>query len=56
MSSTEVAGGAECSIHHKVHCLRMKMLNWWEENQTCKNKEAPTLMKPVLGGSNSAEV
>ncbi|XP_021045471.1 sialic acid-binding Ig-like lectin 10 [Mus pahari] len=36
--------------------LAMKMLNWWEEKQTCKNKEAPTLVKPVLGGANAAEV
>ncbi|NP_083013.2 uncharacterized protein LOC74054 precursor [Mus musculus] len=36
--------------------LVMKMLNWWEENQTCKNKEAPTPVKPVLGGANAAEV
>ncbi|XP_040592046.1 sialic acid-binding Ig-like lectin 11 isoform X2 [Mesocricetus auratus] len=36
--------------------LAMKILNWWEENQTCKNKEAPTLKKPVLGGAKMAEV
>ncbi|XP_034347014.1 sialic acid-binding Ig-like lectin 11 [Arvicanthis niloticus] len=36
--------------------LVMKILNWWAENQTCKNKEAPVLKKPVLGGANPAEV
>ncbi|XP_052034988.1 sialic acid-binding Ig-like lectin 10 [Apodemus sylvaticus] len=36
--------------------LVMKMLSWWEENKTCKNKEAPTLKKPVLGGANLPEV
>ncbi|CAO2614602.1 SIGLEC family-like protein 1 [Lemmus lemmus] len=35
--------------------LVMKMLNWWEENQTCKNKEAPTL-KPVSEGAKTTEV
>ncbi|EDM07551.1 rCG53723 [Rattus norvegicus] len=36
--------------------LGMKILNWWEENQTCKNEEAPTLKKPVWGGAKPAEV
>ncbi|XP_041909977.1 sialic acid-binding Ig-like lectin 12 [Arvicola amphibius] len=35
--------------------LVMKMLNWWEENQTCKNKEALTL-KPVSEGATTTEV
>ncbi|XP_051030172.1 sialic acid-binding Ig-like lectin 5 [Phodopus roborovskii] len=33
--------------------LAMKMLNWWEENQTFKNKEAPALKKPVSGGAKT---
>ncbi|XP_028641582.1 sialic acid-binding Ig-like lectin 11 [Grammomys surdaster] len=36
--------------------LVMKILNWWAENQTFKNKEAPVLKKPVLGGAIPAEV
>ncbi|XP_013209080.1 sialic acid-binding Ig-like lectin 10 [Microtus ochrogaster] len=35
--------------------LVMKMLNWWEENQTCKNKEALTL-KPVSEGAKTTQV
>ncbi|XP_055472211.1 sialic acid-binding Ig-like lectin 11 [Psammomys obesus] len=36
--------------------LVMKVLDWWEENQTCKNTEAPTLKKPVSGEAKMAEV
>ncbi|XP_027276311.1 sialic acid-binding Ig-like lectin 6 [Cricetulus griseus] len=36
--------------------LAMKILNWWEENQIFKNKETPTLKKPVSGGAKMAEV
>lgn len=55
VSSTEVSLETEGSTHHGAHFLRMKMLNWWGENQTCKNKEAPTL-KPVSEGAKTTEV
>lgn len=55
MSSTEVSLETESSTHHRAHFLRMKMLNWWGRNQTCKNKETPTL-KPVSEGAKTTEV
>ncbi|XP_036041149.1 sialic acid-binding Ig-like lectin 11 [Onychomys torridus] len=36
--------------------LIMKMLNWWGEIQACKNREAPTLKKPVSGGAKTVEI
>ncbi|OBS73977.1 hypothetical protein A6R68_15480, partial [Neotoma lepida] len=36
--------------------LIMKMLNWWEEIQACKNREAPALKKLVSGGVKTTEV
>ncbi|XP_052570582.1 sialic acid-binding Ig-like lectin 10 [Peromyscus californicus insignis] len=36
--------------------LIMKMLNWWGEIQACKNREVPTLKKPVSRGAKTVEI
>lgn len=46
--SREGAGETEQSINHKVHYLRMKMLQWWKDRNISKAKEAPVTQKPEL--------